>query len=697
MNMPEAINRHHFLNKLDKEWKAIRTDNKYVKEKFPRQTFSDDLKSDPEHLVTAHKQGVPITLLGLAFPHRLENILQDIHDISSRCQKIDLSSKLKTVPAEIGNFPGLKRLDLRNNKLDKIPPEIGNLRSLEELDLGSNELASIPPEFGNLKNLRKLRLSANNFSDLPPALEEMTQLKELNIAHNQITVVSDRFSTLTGLKVLDLIGSQITDAFKGIRKLKQLETLNLSFNRLTTVSDDIGTLTGLKTLHLSGNEITAMSKEIGNLTGLQNVTLASNKLTVLPSEFGNLTQLQNADLANNKLEALPSEFGNLKRLRWADFSWNKLSTLSPDFGNLKQLRELNLRGNQFRSWPEGLGQFPKLDRLDLSDNKITQVSDALLTCGAKHIDLTGNPLSPEAIAHAMRRVKELRQQGRAAPELLLPEYFDPDQIDRLRDTHDRRLQKFHRIQFDQLVAQFPDKLRGSEDQQLGDISAIQSRLNKALGTYASDHPDIKAAREVANSMFDQSFGLRNAYANDFAYAEGFKYSPGRVLSFVMLHIERVRDNAAPDKQEEVFSTGINTLATQLAEAQENGVKYCDARQIEDTIKVISLFNEEDVAISYRPPQSEINEIVFDKAKISLPQFMAQHPHLHDDDARLQEHDDDARLQEAFCKHLTEIIPAEHKGITAKDTMDYLKKDLIPFWQYFKENALDTEEKPAATT
>ena len=92
------------------------------------------------------------------------------------------------IPAELGNLPNLKSLDLSRNRLTEIPGELGNLSNLESLYLSSNELTGIPGELGNLPNLETLFLGFNELAGpIPGELGNLSNLKSLDLSSNELT------------------------------------------------------------------------------------------------------------------------------------------------------------------------------------------------------------------------------------------------------------------------------------------------------------------------------------------------------------------------------------------------------------------------------------------------------------------------------------------------------------------------------
>ena len=75
-----------------------------------------------------------------------------------------------TIPAELGDLAGLRRLHLFQNRLTgPIPAGLGKLADLQSLDLSDNRLSgSIPSELGDLRNLVEVDLSGNDLRGCTP-------------------------------------------------------------------------------------------------------------------------------------------------------------------------------------------------------------------------------------------------------------------------------------------------------------------------------------------------------------------------------------------------------------------------------------------------------------------------------------------------------------------------------------------------
>ena len=279
--------------------------------------------------------------------------------------------QLTTLPPEIGQLTGLRRLDLSDTQLTALPPEIGQLTGLQTLDLSHTQLTMLPPEIGRLTGLQTLDLSNTRLTALPPEIGQLTGLQTLDLSHTQLTTLPPEIGRLTGLQTLDLSNTRLTTLPPEIGQLTGLQTLDLSHTQLTTLPPEIGRLTGLQTLDLSNTQLTTLPPEIGQLTGLRSLHLSHTQLDALPPEFGQLKRLAILGLSNTQLTALPPEIGQLTWLRRLDLGGARLTALPPEIGQLTWLEELDLYDTQLTTLPPEIGQLKRLTILGLSNAQLT--------------------------------------------------------------------------------------------------------------------------------------------------------------------------------------------------------------------------------------------------------------------------------------------------------------------------------------
>ena len=206
------------------------------------------------------------------------------------------------IPAGIGEFENLERLDLRYNQLSgEIPPEIGNLTNLLYLQLDHNQLTGeIPPEIGNLINLQILMLNENSLSGQLP--ESMANLVSLSMGGGWM--IYDPGLSLSNNNFSGEIPSWIGD-FENLREL------DLSGNQFSgIIPEEIGNLSNLLTLKLNDNLLTGdIPNTIYQLNLLDRNTGHPPAVTLNPG----------LDISNNQLSGIISnEICNFS-INWSPF------------------------------------------------------------------------------------------------------------------------------------------------------------------------------------------------------------------------------------------------------------------------------------------------------------------------------------------------------------------------------------------
>ena len=118
-----------------------------------------------------------------------------------------------TVPAELGDLTGLRRLHLFENRLSgPIPAELGMLADLQALDLGENRLTGqIPVDLARLSNLQSLDLSDNRLTgQIPSQLGRLAELQDLLLQDNELTgAIPSQLGDLDNLVEVDLSGNNL--------------------------------------------------------------------------------------------------------------------------------------------------------------------------------------------------------------------------------------------------------------------------------------------------------------------------------------------------------------------------------------------------------------------------------------------------------------------------------------------------------
>jgi hypothetical protein len=293
-----------------------------------------------------------------------------------------------SLPAAIGNFPGLVSLEAESNALTgALPHQIGLLVNLQTLRLGLNEISgALPSELGNAAQLETVSLSFNHLSgSLPAGLGNLAHLQILDLSANQLTgTVPPQLGNLASLTYLDLSGNGFTGA----------------------IPPDLGRLANLQTLYLGGNQLSgAIPAELGNLAALEQIGLADNLLTGrIPPELGSLANLMYLNLQRNRLSGVvPPALGNAASLIGVLLSQNALAGTIPGTLDLPQnLETLWLDHNRFVGpVPFELGAIPTLDDnggLDLRDNALATDTEPGLLGDLNAKQAGGDWISSQAAA-----------------------------------------------------------------------------------------------------------------------------------------------------------------------------------------------------------------------------------------------------------------------------------------------------------
>lgn len=167
---------------------------------------------------------------------------------------------LKTIPAEVFRFAGLRKLYLFENEIVALPPAVGRLNRLEHLSLGYNKIAVLPPEIGDLTRLKTLNVYVNRLTALPPAIGRLTALEELNAGWNGLATLPPEIGNLENLRVLKLSRNRLTVLPPQIGRLQKLRKLDLTKNGLRTLPEEFYRLE-LDELKLGDNPLDARTRE----------------------------------------------------------------------------------------------------------------------------------------------------------------------------------------------------------------------------------------------------------------------------------------------------------------------------------------------------------------------------------------------------------------------------------------------------
>ncbi|KAK3876042.1 hypothetical protein Pcinc_019127 [Petrolisthes cinctipes] len=347
-------------------------------------------------------------------------------------------------------LPELTILDLSENHLSLLPVTLLHpVRKLSTLDLSRNRIVEIRPGQFNESFINVINLQNNEIKEIPSeAFTDLLFLHTLDLSHNTIRSISDaafmniphiHFLRLnnnmlpsfkkeyfkltipapnTALRILDLSHNDITFLQPLAFQLhKKLSWLSLAHNRLTFFpSEIVGELTDLEHLDVANNQIKSLeSNDFANAPHLRELNLKNNAIeTVAESAFQNSTQLQDLNLSQNRISELPEDvFLGIARLD-LDLSHNRLSSLPETIFQRKKIQKLqsvNLAHNLFNQFPVKTlrQQYFFLSSINMAHNRISSVpSNADILVNIKTLDLSYNPLTPEAVFILLSEPKTVR-------------------------------------------------------------------------------------------------------------------------------------------------------------------------------------------------------------------------------------------------------------------------------------------------
>lgn len=188
---------------------------------------------------------------------------------------LDLSgTKVRTLPASIGDCVLLSDLLVSNARLTSLPKQIGQLQALQRLDVSNNALSSIPESVLECGNLLALNISNNALTTLPARLRRLRTLEMLKASGNSLSSLPD---TLYGmqLKRLEIDSNRLTTLPEAIGDLVMLDVLSARFNKLSSVPTSIGRCQNLSILELGGNAIRSLPvAELAQIPGLSRISIA---------------------------------------------------------------------------------------------------------------------------------------------------------------------------------------------------------------------------------------------------------------------------------------------------------------------------------------------------------------------------------------------------------------------------------------
>ncbi|PAV76736.1 hypothetical protein WR25_21058 [Diploscapter pachys] len=127
--------------------------------------------------------------------------LTSLLPLSGRLTRLTLNNNKIADVKDLGHFPALQHVSLRNNQIESLPSL--SSKQLQYLELADN-LIEVPPNVFNCTNLQYLGLSRNQIASLENAKTSLPRnLKSLALDVNQIADLT-QFVCLEGIKLVEL-------------------------------------------------------------------------------------------------------------------------------------------------------------------------------------------------------------------------------------------------------------------------------------------------------------------------------------------------------------------------------------------------------------------------------------------------------------------------------------------------------------
>ncbi|XP_039162939.1 disease resistance protein RUN1-like [Eucalyptus grandis] len=123
----------------------------------------------------------------------------------------------------------LRTMALIDSWIAKLPKTIGGLESLLELDLTRTRIRKLPASIGNLKKLRKMSMLQAPIKKLPKEIGGLESLLVLDLNYTKITKLPTSIGKLKQLEIVGVIGTMIRELPNAIWMLKNLKVLNAGY------------------------------------------------------------------------------------------------------------------------------------------------------------------------------------------------------------------------------------------------------------------------------------------------------------------------------------------------------------------------------------------------------------------------------------------------------------------------------------
>ncbi|KAH9288773.1 hypothetical protein KI387_032890 [Taxus chinensis] len=274
----------------------------------------------------------------------------DILENMTRLQYLNFSgcTSMEDLPRHIDNGVSLKELYLTGTRIREVPANIGQLRKLEILTVGSDSLTSLPTSLGNLCSLLELKIiRCKKLECLPGSLGNLCSLLKLEVSFcNKLECLPDSLGNLCSLLKLEVRECYNLECLPGsLGNLCSLLKLEVSWcGNLEYLPDSFGNLYSLRVLEVRwcGN-LEYLPDSVGCLNKLEDLTISLSGVKTLPESFTRLVNLQSLDIHYSPISEL--SFGPGCKLKRIFVHETKLSKISISEDCCPCLRTLQLRNN----------------------------------------------------------------------------------------------------------------------------------------------------------------------------------------------------------------------------------------------------------------------------------------------------------------------------------------------------------------
>lgn len=192
----EKLEQRQFLAAIGNFTEAVSLDSKYADAYLQRANAKQWLAQQQGYTDTEHYSDL-LQAVRLGKTEALANISEGFAGACVSELQADLKADevfcldisgtdIKTIPAQVGSFTDLIRLNVSNNRLTDLNGIFARNQALLFLDVRQNKIRNLVAGIRNLSFLRELDLSENELETLPSEMAQLKNLRILNLSGNLI-------------------------------------------------------------------------------------------------------------------------------------------------------------------------------------------------------------------------------------------------------------------------------------------------------------------------------------------------------------------------------------------------------------------------------------------------------------------------------------------------------------------------------